>query len=332
MAEDLGFCESDMIKEEKSEVNESQLNIEKESVDKLSHRAKFVRSMVSEFNKNSFLKNHFVAGVRSVSEFDKAYKYPDQYTATRIDMENFPMELLELNGSDSPWVILQLHGGGYVGAFKNNYRNMAKFYSEAGKGAKVLTIDYRVAPEHVFPAALDDALCAYEWLLENGYTEENIILAGDSAGGGLAMALCHYLKDRGKMLPKAIIGFSPWTDLTASGSSYTENVDKDPIFGHSKEDIISKSSYIGDDEATNPYISPLFGEFEGFPPMLIQAGTHEMLLSDSSSVAEKAKAAGVDVTFTIYEGMFHVFQMVGYLIPESKKAWSQVGEFIDNLT
>ena len=146
------------------------------------------------------------------------------------------------------------------------------------------------------------------------------------------MALCHYLKDKGKKLPKAIIGFSPWTDLTAGGSSYTENADKDPIFGHSKEDIINKSTYIGEDEATNPYISPLFGEFEGFPPMLIQAGTHEMLLSDSSSVAEKAKAAGVDVTFTIYEGMFHVFQMVGYLIPESKKAWSQVGEFIDNLT
>lgn len=319
------------MNEQKTELKEGQLDITEETADKLSHRAKLVRTMVSEFNRNSFLKNHFVAEVRGVSEFDKPYRYPDNYKVTRIDLENFPMELIEVKDSQSPWIILQLHGGGYIGAFKNNYRNLAKLYSEAGQGARVLTIDYRVAPQFVYPAALKDAFSAYEWLISEGYSEENIILAGDSAGGGLAMALCHYLKDLGRKLPKAVIAFSPWTDLTASGWSYKENADIDPIFGHSKDDIITKSAYIGDDDAANPYISPLFGDFEGFPDMLIQAGTHEMLLSDSQAVAKKAKEAGVDVIFTEYEGMFHVFQMVGYLIPESKKAWTQVSEFIEKL-
>ena len=313
------------------EVENTENEKSENSADEVSHRARLIRSMVSEFNKNSFLKNHFVADVRGISEIDKSYKYPDQYTATRVNLDNFPMELLEKKDSGSKWVILQLHGGGFVGAFKNNYRNMAKFYSEAGKGARVLTIDYRVAPEHTFPAALEDGIAAYDWLIENGYKEENIILAGDSAGGGLAMSMCHYLIQNGRKLPAGIIALSPWADLTASGDSYRDNVEIDPIFGHSKEDIISKSSYIGDEDATNMLISPMFGEFEGFPPMLIQAGTHEMLLSDSVTVAKKAKEAGVDIIFTIFDGMFHVFQMVGYLMPESKKAWTEIGEFIDRL-
>lgn len=297
----------------------------------LSRRAKLIRGMVAEFNRHTLLKNHFVADVRGVSEFDKTYKYPEQYETSQYEMENFRMELLSKKESESSWIILQLHGGGYVGAFKNNYRNMAKFYCEAGNGAKVLTIDYRVAPEHPFPAALDDAIAAYKWLLDNGYAEDRIILAGDSAGGGLALALCLYLKDNNMTLPTAIICLSPWTDLTASGDSYVDNKEIDPVFGNSQDDLINDSAYIGDDSPENPYISPLFGEYENFPPMLIQVGTHEMLLSDSVSLAEKAKKAGVDVTLTQYEGMFHVFQMVGYLIPESKKAWEEIGGFIEKL-
>ncbi len=295
----------------------------------VSLRGKMIRGAVMEFNKNSFIKNHFVGEERNISDIDKHYKYSDAYVVNKYELDNFPMEMIEpKEGNDL--VILQLHGGGYVNAFKHQYRNMAKLYSEMGGGAKVLTIDYRVAPEHTFPAAFEDAIAAFDWLIEQGYKEEQIIVAGDSAGGGLAMALTHYLKDQERKLPAALVCMSPWTDLTISGKSYTENVSLDPVFGNSKEDIINKSCYIGGNDAANPYISPMFGDFTGFPPMLIQVGTHEMLFSDSETVAEKAKAVGVDVTFTIYEGMFHVFQMVGLLMPESKAAWQEIGEFIKN--
>lgn len=297
----------------------------------ISRRAKLVRGMVAEFNKNNFLKNHFVAEVRGVSEINKSYKYPEQYNVSRIELENFPMEMIKNTEADSDLMILQLHGGGYVGAFKNNYRNMARFYSESGNGAGVLTIDYRVAPDNPYPAALEDSMAAYEWLLAQGYNENNIIFAGDSAGGGLALALCLRLRDEGRKLPKGIICFSPWTDLTAGGDSYRDNADIDPIFGHSQDDIINDSAYIGDDDPENPYISPIFGELDGFPPMLIQVGTREMLLSDSLGIADKARKAGVNVTLSVYEGMFHVFQMVGNLVPESKKAWDEVKTFIQNL-
>ena len=124
------------------------------------------------------------------------------------------------NPSDK--IILQLHGGGYIGAFKNIYRTMAGLYGEVSHGASVLTPDYRVGPEYKHPAALVDAVAAYDWILEQGYTEDRIILAGDSAGGGLAMALCHCLKDNDRKLPRAVVAMSPWTDLLSTGSSYED--------------------------------------------------------------------------------------------------------------
>jgi acetyl esterase/lipase len=241
------------------------------------------------------------------------------------------MEMLKWISSKNPYVILQLHGGGYVGAFKNYYRTFAGLYSEVSHGASVLTIDYRVAPEHPYPAALYDALYSYEWLLQHGYSEEHIILAGDSAGGGLAMALCHYLSDRDRKLPAGIVAMSPWTDLTASGPSYNDNYEIDPVFGNTHDSLIYDSLYLGSHSPTNPYISPLFGDFTDFPPMLIQAGTNEMLLSDSELVAEKAKKQGVKVRLSVYEGMFHVFQMGATLIPESKKAWIEISKFIEQI-
>ena len=297
----------------------------------ISHRAKLIRELVAEFNRNDFLKKRFREDGRGKSEIEKPFRYPEHLEVIRYKQKNFEMEFLRWKESASRRVILQLHGGGYVGALKNSYRTMAGLYSEVSKGAGVLTIDYRVAPENPFPAALEDALTAYEWLLSQGYREEDIILAGDSAGGGLAMAMCHYLNDRERNLPLAIIAMSPWTDLTASGQSYTENYKIDPLFGNTRDSLIYDNPYIGAYNPKNPYISPMFGDFSGFPPMLIQVGSHEMLLSDSETVAEKAKEAGVKVRMSVYEGMFHVFQMAATLMPESKKAWAEVGKFIETL-
>lgn len=294
-------------------------------------QGKIIRELVTDVNQNQFFRNHILKNERPKSDIEKPFKFPEHFDVSLIDTRNFKMEFLHLKESNNPFVILQLHGGGYVGAFKNSYRTFAGLYSEVSNGAAVLTIDYRVAPEHPFPAALYDALYAYNWLLEHGYTEEHIILAGDSAGGGLAMALCHYLIDRERLLPVGIVAMSPWTDLTASGPSYEENYTIDPLFGNTRDSLIYDSVYIGNHNPKNPYISPLFGDFHGFPPMLIQVGTHEMLLSDSELVAEKAKNAGVKVRLSIYEGMFHVFQMGTTLIPESRTAWKEIGKFFEYL-
>lgn len=255
---------------------------------------------------------------------------PDCFNMTHIEMKNFSMKLLSLKENpNQDHVILQLHGGGYMGAVRNAYYVFAGLYNEVSHGCNVLTPDYRVAPEHPYPAALEDAVASYQWLLDKGYYGEQIIVAGDSAGGGLAMCLCMYLKDHHMPMPGGIVAMSPWTDLTASGESYETNYDKDPLFGNTRESLIYVNDYAGEHDKMDCYISPLFGDFRGFPPMLIQVGSLEMLLSDSVSVAAKAREQGIRVRLSIYEGMFHVFQMAYLNIPESKKAWAEVGKFID---
>lgn len=298
---------------------------------KISRRGIIAKEIISGFNANSFLRTNLIEEDREKSDIDKKFNYPEHIEVERIDLENFSMEFLTWKESDSDIAILQLHGGGYVTALRNSYRTMAGLYSEVSKGASVLTIDYRIAPKHPFPAAFEDALCAYQWLIDKGFDEEHIVLCGDSAGGGLAMAMCHYFKDNGRKMPRGIVAMSPWTDLTASGPSYEENKSIDPIFGHRNDIFENDNAYVGEDSPKNPYISPLFGDFTGFPPMLIQAGTAEMLLSDSESVVAKAKASGVKIRFTKYEGMFHVFQMTGKVLPESQKAWVEIGKFFEAL-
>ena len=264
---------------------------------------------------------------------EPAWKVPDCFNMTHIDMGQFTMKLL--SSKENPRgdkVILQLHGGGYTGAVRNAYYVFAGLYNEVSHGCSVLTPDYRVAPENPYPAALEDAVASYQWLMDKGYFGEQIILGGDSAGRGLAMALCMYLKDHHMPMPCGIVAMSPWTDLTASGESYETNYEKDPLFGNTKESLIYVNDYAGDHDKMDAYISPLFGNFKEFPPMLIQVGSIEMLLSDSVSVAAKARQQGVKVRLSVYEGMFHVFQMAYLNIPESKRAWAEVGKFIEILT
>lgn len=225
-------------------------------------------------------------------------------------------------------IILQLHGGGYYLDMNNSYRDMAVQYREVSGGMDVLTVDYRVAPTYPYPAALEDALEAYRWILEQGYEGSNIVVAGDSAGGGLGLALCLYLRDNNMPMPKSIITMSAWTDLTCTGESYEKNFDIDPVFGGTKDSVVFQNEYYCNDNPENPYISPVFGEYDGFPPMLMQVGECEMLLSDTITVSEKAKAARVDVAMHIYPGMFHIFQKGMNMYPESKMAWDEVGRFL----
>lgn len=249
-------------------------------------------------------------------------------------MSGFSMELLTPNTEVDPFgegreVILQLHGGGYIGRIRNAYRDFAMLYAKLSKDRAVLSVDYRVAPEDPFPAALEDALAAYLWLRDRGLKGEQIIVAGDSAGGGLALALAMYLRDHNEDLPKKLVLMSPWTDLTASGESYETNYEKDPLFGNTRESMIYSDAYYAGQDPKNPYISPLFGDFAGLPPMLFQVGSIEMLLSDSVQAAEKATAAGCEAKLSVYEGMFHVFQLGMKKMKESRQAWQEVEEFVN---
>ena len=291
-----------------------------------------MRDMIAHFTNDNLIGRKIKSGEARKNMVEPPWKCPDIFNLTVIEMENFKMEWLELKENpNEDKVILQLHGGGYIGAMRNAYRMFAGLYNEVSKGMSVLTIDYRVAPENPFPAALEDAVCAYKWLLEKGWYGEDIIVAGDSAGGGLAMALCHYLKKHDIPLPCGIVAMSPWTDLLASGESYDTNYEKDPLFGNTRDSLIYNKDYVGDHDPMDCYISPLYGDFRGFPPMLIQVGSYEMLLSDSVDVAAKARHQGVKVRLSIYDGMFHVFQMAAKMLPESRKAWVEIGKFIETI-
>ena len=232
-------------------------------------------------------------------------------------MRQFEMELLTPKAADNGEVVLQLHGGGYIAKIRNAYRDFAVRYSKIDQ-YRVLSVDYRVAPQHPYPAAFQDAIEAYRWLLYSGFSGDRIILAGDSAGGGLVLALAMYLRDQSMPLPKKLVMMSPWTDLTASGPSYQENYENDPLFGNTRESMIYNGDYAGKQDPKLPYISPLFGDFHGLPPMLFQVGSLEMLLSDSVLAAQKAKEAGCDVTLTVYQDMFHVFQLSMDKLAESR--------------
>lgn len=298
----------------------------------MSIRAKVVVDVMDHINNDWHIGKKIKNGDIRKRLVEPEWKVPDAFTLTRIDMPQFTMRLLasRINPSTKK-VFLFLHGGGYVGAIRNVYYSFGVLLNELSENCNVLIPDYRVAPQNPYPAALEDALESYKWLLQRGYFGEQIILCGDSAGGGLEMCLTHYLRDHGMPMPGGIIAMSPWTDLTASGESYTTNYENDILFGKTKESMIYNNPYYAGHDPMNYYISPKFGDFRGFPPMLIQVASTEMLLSDSVDVAAKARSQSVKVRLSIYEGMFHVFQMCLLSIPESKKAWAEVGKFIEIL-
>lgn len=269
---------------------------------------------------------------QKLNKREKEWECPDHFELKKIDMDIFSMELLCNPQEQHKGIVIQLHGGGYYGTLHNTYRKMAGLYNEVSAGFDVLSVDYRVAPSNPFPAALEDAVAAYQWVFDAGYDEKRIFVAGDSAGGGLALALCLYLRDHNMILPKGIVTMSAWTDLTKNGESYKENFDIDPMFGKATDSLVYKEGYYKESNPQHPYISPVHGDFHDFPPMLMQVGEYEMLLSDTLDVAKKAKDAGVLVKEHVYKGMFHVFQMGLLLYPEARDAWVEVGRFIRRLS
>lgn len=226
---------------------------------------------------------------------------------------------------DPEKVIFYTHGGGYgMGDLISSRALIAPIAKKTG--IRVFSFEYRLAPEHPFPAAFDDAKKAYEYVLGQGYSPGNIIAFGESAGGGLAVSNILRLIAEGKEAPKRLVTISPWSDLTATGQTYFLNEDKDPLLRGKYLKRLA-DSYVGDDSPLNPYISPAFASYDDrFPPTLIQAGSDEVLLDDSKLLYNAMKDGGVDVDIEIYPKMWHVFHI--WQIEESDKAITAIDEFI----
>lgn len=228
-------------------------------------------------------------------------------------------------------VILLIHGGGFKVGLIDFYRKQAEKFSRIFDGATVINADYRTFPQHQLPTQMFDVANVYLELLSQGIKPENIIVTGDSAGANLAITSSLWLRDNGYPLPGSIVCFSLWADATSSGESRIKNAYTDPFYGISKREKIEDnlhllrriSSYVQNVDRTDPYISPCFASFEGFPPVTLVCGTAELDESDSDRVYEKMKSANVDVELYKFEGMFHDFQLFSFL-PESKKAFRQV--------
>jgi len=234
---------------------------------------------------------------------------------------------LTMPGADPARVVLYIHGGAFVMGSVRGYRAMTARIAKATR-ARTLVIEYRLAPEHPFPAAIEDGTAAYAGLLKQGVASSSIVIAGDSAGGNLTIASLLSIRDSGAPLPAGGVCISPWVDLECIGETMTTNADVDPLC--TKESLLLEASlYLGDHDARGALASPIYADLKGLPPLLIQVGSEETLLDDSNRLAARAKEAGVPVTFEIFEGMPHVWHVFAEYLPEAQEAIEAIGSFVD---
>ncbi|MGD9894202.1 MAG: alpha/beta hydrolase [Dehalococcoidia bacterium] len=259
-----------------------------------------------------------------------AQPVPDDVTVESVDANGVPAEWVVPPDAVDGRVILYLHGGGYVIGSLNTHRALVAAIARSAV-ARALSLDYRLAPEHPFPAAVDDAVAGYRWLLAHGVRPEQTVIAGDSAGGGLTIATLIALRAAGEPLPAAGVCLSPWVDLEGIGDSMTAKADADPIVQKGPLQQMAERYLAGADPRT-PLAAPLYAELQGLPPLLIQVGTSETLLDDSTRITERARAAGVEVTLEPWEEMIHVWQLFGPAMPEAQQAVERIGEYIRQQT
>ena len=249
---------------------------------------------------------------------------PENVTVNEVRVGDMMADWVAMPNSANSRVVLYLHGGGYVMGSRRTHRELASRIAREA-AARVLVLEYRLAPEHPFPAAVDDATAGYRWLRKQGISASSIAIAGDSAGGGLTLATLLALRDAGEALPACAVCMSPWADLEGTGASAQPGGADDPMIPVAALRDMGKI-YAGD-SLRNPLAAPLYGNFKGLPPLLIQVGTREVLLDDSTRVADKARAAGVTVRLEVEEGAPHVWQATPHL-PEAIDAVKRIGVFV----
>ena len=266
---------------------------------------------VEKFRANLRLSNRFVKLSRNVE-------------IQRDLASGVPVEWIIPPNTSSQSIIFYIHGGGWTLGWTNLHRRMVTYLCRAGM-SRALAVDYRLAPEHPFPAALEDCLTAYRWLLTRGTSPQNIVIVGDSAGANLTLSTLMSLRDAGDELPAAAVCISPMTDLLGTGDSF--QIKQDPALTASFALTMARH-YAGDQDLHLPLLSPHYGDLRGLPPLLIQVGEDEILLSDATRLADNARTAGVNVNLVIWPKMWHVWHLFAPSLPEAQQAVHAIGTFI----
>jgi monoterpene epsilon-lactone hydrolase len=283
---------------------------------------RFAKYQNSRADKNASLQQQR----ERLESLAKYQPMPPHVDVQQTKAGNVLVEWLRPTGIGNSQALLFFHGGGYTMGSCNTNRAIASRVAIAS-ATPALIFEYRLAPEYPFPAALEDALAAHRWLISYGIAPQKIAFVGGSAGGGLAIATALSLRGNGDPLPAAIVCISPWVDLELTGESIATRAGVDPLIN--REFLQSQAArYIGNHDPRSPLISPIYADLHGLPPMLIQVGDYETLLSDSVRLADQARNANVDVTLDTWEGMWHFWHLSARLIPEGKQAIDRIGAFI----
>lgn len=306
----------------------------------LSLRAKIAIWVVRKyFNVNPYTCEDQIKHLQRMNGPDK-YTAPKGWIREKKDLGGGAYMEFVIPPKKNNRLIYVLHGGAYIAGLIDRYRGLSKMLSDAAGGATIAFLDYRVAPEYEYPCALEDAEKGWACLLNEGYHASDIVVVGDSAGGNLLLALLLKLRDSDRALPRGAVCMSPWADMTASGKSYRTNFRLDPMFGGKSEvkesdlEALLRSpiyAYCGNHDRKEPYVSPVYGQYGGFPPMLFTVGSTELLLDDTMRIVEKLRKANVPTKVIVGEKMFHVWPLFYMLFPEAKKTMEDILAYIKGL-
>ena len=281
-----------------------------------------LKYQTSRADKNATLQQRRMA----LEDAARRLPMPPHVDVQRTTVGNIPAEWLRPAGTTGNRVVLYLHGGAYTMGSCRTHRALASRIAIASK-SPVLQPEYRLAPEYPFPAALQDGMAVYRWLIDYGISPHKMVVAGDSAGGGLTLALTVLLRDKDVPLPAAIACLSPWADLELTGESLTTRAKVDPICSL-EESRFHATHYIGKNDPRAPLISPIYADLHGLPPILAQVGDREILLSDAIRLTERARKDGVYAELEVWDGMWHVWHLLARYVPEGQQAVDKIGAFI----
>ncbi len=283
-----------------------------------------LEAIIEGIRSNPYTADKSVEQLRRETE-SKAAPLPEGAAHHQVDAGGVPAEWIDMPESRSDSVFLFIHGGGYYRGSARSTRSVSAWIARAA-AVRVLSIDYRLAPEHTFPAAIEDTHTSYRWLQSKGFAAARVVVGGISAGGGLSLALLLAARDAGEPLPAGAVPMSAWTDLAQTGATFRSKATEDPAISKEYLERFARLYLNGADPRT-PLASPMYGGLTGLPPILMQVGTAETMLDDTRVFADRAKAAGVEVTLEEWPEMFHGWQSQAHRLEESRLAVARIGEF-----
>ncbi|MDN3016026.1 alpha/beta hydrolase [Paenibacillus sp. BSR1-1] len=291
-----------------------------------SQESLLVRQYLKSFSSNQSAEFNLEAARNGLEALSGLTPVASDISVEKTEIEGIPAEWVVAPNAVVDRVFLYLHGGAYIMGSCNTHRFLASKLSRSTT-ARVLVPEYRLAPENPFPAAVEDAVKVYRSLISSGISPEQIVIGGDSAGGGLTLSTLLTLKAEGDKLPALAVLLSPWTDLEGTGESMETRAAVDPWLSPDSSRVVP-ALYIGDLDRRHPIVSPIYADLSGLPPMLVHVGNDEILLSDSARLVDRARAAGVEVNFKVWDDMWHVFQT--FQIPEGQQSIDEIGDFVVN--